>query len=359
MSKITVLVDGVAFENPHQNGVWRVFYEVMRRNSQDVNYVVLLENDAVKELPPNVEVRRSFHRQNSNSRKFVLRRIARGRSIRHLEKAYAGAIWHSTFYTPDPRRNSKSVVTAHDCTSEKYFYFDPSLCEQTSEKVKCFVQAKHVLAVSESTKKDVCLFYPWLLGRVTVATLGSEHLGPAVERSVEEAESFCLFVGNRGMYKNFLMLLEAMLHTAWPGNLPLKVVGSPFSDDELNLLRFKQLESRVENLGRVDDSTLRNLYSRAACFVFPSLSEGFGLPVVESQNCGTVPVLSDLPVFREVAGDSAIYFDPCSSGSIATAVSKALSSDLSLKIRENAVKNARELTWDRTAELTLRCYQDL
>ncbi|EMI45385.1 glycosyltransferase family 4 protein [Rhodopirellula sp. SWK7] len=359
MSKLTVLVDGVAFENSHQNGIWRVFYEVMRRNAESVNYVLLLENDAVKEIPPNVVTRRSFHRNDSRSRKFVLRRIARRRAIQGLERSFPDAIWHSTYLTPDPRRNPKSVVTAYDCTSEKFFYFDPVLCQQTSAKLECLIQAKHVMAISNSTKDDLCLFYPWLSDRVTVAVLGAEHLGLFDQYSLGKREAFCLFVGNRGMYKNFLTLLDSMLHPNWPSGMPLKVVGARFSDDELSLFRYKGLESRIENLGRVNDSALRDLYRRAACFVFPSLSEGFGLPVVESQVCGTVPVLSDLPVFREVAGDSAIYFDPYSSGSIATAVSKASTSDLSLKIRENAVKNARELTWDRTAELTLRCYQDL
>jgi glycosyltransferase involved in cell wall biosynthesis len=114
----------------------------------------------------------------------------------------------------------------------------------------------------------------------------------------------------------------------------------------------------VRFLDWVDDRTLDGLYRAATCFVLPSLAEGFGLPVLEAMARGTPVACSDIPVLREVAGDTALYFDPHDADAIARALESCLA-DPELRARLGVLGQARArvFTWRSAAERTLESYE--
>lgn len=114
----------------------------------------------------------------------------------------------------------------------------------------------------------------------------------------------------------------------------------------------------VKFLGFVDDEKLRTLYENSVGFIYPSLSEGFGLPGLEAMKAGTVLLSSDIPVFREVYGNHAIYFDPTDIQSIAKAIQKTLS--LTKLEANKMIKDNKEFikrySWEKMAKETLEVY---
>ena len=154
----------------------------------------------------------------------------------------------------------------------------------------------------------------------------AEHLqGSGAEpKGVETEDPYVLFVGDRLGYKNFATLVAAVAERGWPRQVNLKVVGTEFSEPEHRLLHYHGIEAKVIHAGRVTDAELKQLYQRASAFVFPSLCEGFGFPFLEAQHLGVPVLASDIPVFREIGGDSVTFFNPRDPQAIIGAMVKLL-----------------------------------
>ena len=115
---------------------------------------------------------------------------------------------------------------------------------------------------------------------------------------------------------------------------------------------------RVRFLGWVDNETLEGLYRAATCLVFPSLAEGFGLPVLEAMLRGTPVACSQIGPLEEVAGEAALYFEPADSGAIAAAIERLIEdSPLRERLGAAGLQQARKFNWCRTAVETLASYE--
>jgi glycosyltransferase involved in cell wall biosynthesis len=114
----------------------------------------------------------------------------------------------------------------------------------------------------------------------------------------------------------------------------------------------------VRIVGWLDAPLLEAAYANAACMAFPSLVEGFGLPIMEAMLRGVPVACSDIAVLREVAGDCAVFFDPLDPAAIARALEQLLADEaLRARLREDGHRRAERFTWQATAEGTLRCYE--
>jgi glycosyltransferase involved in cell wall biosynthesis len=176
---------------------------------------------------------------------------------------------------------------------------------------------------------------------------------------------FILYVGSDIPRKNLPRLLHALarLKAHFPGIKLLKV-GTPeylLGSQELRkLVQDLDLEDMVVSAGHVSQADLTGLYSAASLFVFPSLYEGFGLPVLEAMACGTPVVTSNTSSLPEVAGDAALLVDPYDVDAIASALRRVLEDPaLAHDLRERGLTRARQFTWERTARETLAVYQQL
>ncbi len=139
----------------------------------------------------------------------------------------------------------------------------------------------------------------------------------------------------------------------------LRVVGNPLGDHEWRLIDALSIRKLISEAGRVSDEDLQAEYRHAEFFIFPSLMEGFGLPLLEAQLNGCPVLCSDIPAFREVAGNAAVYFDPRLSESLVAAVAGFMQSTDSQDLRALGYANATRYDWDRTAAATLRVYEQL
>lgn len=175
------------------------------------------------------------------------------------------------------------------------------------------------------------------------------------------SEPYILYVGAVNARKNIVRLLEAYarLRLRFP-RISLVVAGKrQWQTAEIDRA-FGQLtrQGQIHFIGYVNDSDLPALYSAAEVFVFPSLYEGFGLPVLEAMACGTPVIASRSSSIPEVVGDAAILVDPIDVDSIAAGIERALCDPaMAATLRSHGVARARAFSWERAARETLELYQ--
>jgi glycosyltransferase involved in cell wall biosynthesis len=209
-------------------------------------------------------------------------------------------------------------------------------------------RADLVLTLSESARDDIARVLGVARDRIRVTYLGA----PAVDSEPrDDPERYFLFVGGTEKRKNLRAVLDAL------GDFRLKVVGStspsPVHDDRIE-------RPGVEYLGHVTGDELAALYRGATALVFPSLYEGFGLPVVEAMARRTPVIASNVSSIPEVAKDAALLVDPADATAIRDAMER-VASDSSLRddLTRRGVEVARSFTWEATARATLAAYGEL
>lgn len=200
----------------------------------------------------------------------------------------------------------------------------------------------------------------WALPKVTVVPHGASRLFTQEGGLTEVArEPFLLSVSDIYVQKNLRNLVLAFERiAARKPDLALRVAGrpvdAPYFESIRNLVREKGLENRVQFLGHRSPQELLDLYQRCSLFVFPSVVETFGNPLVEAMACGTPIACSDTSAMPEVVGDSAAYFNPADIEDMANTIEMLLNdSEMRQRLGEQARERVKRYSWNRTAEQTL------
>jgi glycosyltransferase involved in cell wall biosynthesis len=228
-------------------------------------------------------------------------------------------------------------------------------------------RSRRVLALSEAAKADIVRFLKVPADRVDVA-----YLGPALPQDATVSEDelrrrfelgdapIVLTVSAKRPHKNLERLFEAFARVRTEPEPVLLVPGyATFHESDLQA-RADALGvgRRVRFLGWLDDDVLDGLYRAASCFVFPSLAEGFGLPVLDALVRGTPTACSNASSLPEVGGDAVTYFDPADVGAMTQAMARLLEdAALRERLRKAGPEQARAFTWERTARATLESYR--
>jgi glycosyltransferase involved in cell wall biosynthesis len=279
-------------------------------------------------------------------------------------------LFHATDHLLPYFRRIKSVFTLH----ELIFLFYPEAHKPLNRwfltlMMPRFLRAADaVIAASECTKRDAIRFYGIPEEKITVIYEGvNPRFRPADPEAIAAVraryslpERFILYVGTIEPRKNLTALLEAYaIIQARNTQHAILFVGKRgwLYEGFFRRLRELGLEDRVIFTGYVPDEDLPAIYSAADLFVFPSLYEGFGLPVLEAMACGTPVVCSNTSSLPEVAGDAAILVDPTDVRALAAAMERALTDEhLRAEIRARGLGRAGHFTWEKAARGTLEVY---
>ncbi|MFA4942177.1 MAG: glycosyltransferase family 1 protein [Patescibacteria group bacterium] len=251
----------------------------------------------------------------------------------------------------------------------KGFKYDPTAYLDWSTRY-ALRHAKKIITVSHNTKKEIVEVYKTNPDKIKVIHNGyddSFFKKIADRREVAQVLDryglnfpYLLSVGRLEKKKNIPMLIEAL--ALLKENNPeiktkLVLIGhAGFGYDEIKyIIEEYNLNSEVIMLGWVAEADLPGIYNGALAFVFPSRHEGFGIPVMQALACGLPSAISDIPVLREVAEDSVLYFDKDSKEDIALKLKVILTDEnLRTKLAQSGLKRAQQFSWRKCAEETLK-----
>ena len=232
-------------------------------------------------------------------------------------------------------------------------------------------KATHVICVSEVTKKDLMQYLAVAEAKITVIYNGIDHsiFKPSPVNDGRFSAPYVLYVGSERPRKNLVCLLRAFAAIKDRGprfaSLRLLKVGSAGRSEEfrtatLDEARRLGIDRDIDFVDHVSDQDLAVVYSNAVALVYPSLYEGFGLPVVEAMASGCPVVASNVSSLPEVAGSAALLVDPNDPAGFAEALhSVILDRDLRTRLRGDGLRRARDFSWDNTASVTYAVYERL
>lgn len=284
------------------------------------------------------------------------------------------ALYHSPnyFLPPFPGR---TVTTVHDLSHHLYPQFHPAARADYLRRMlpRSLARADHVITDSESARHDLVTHLGYPADRITAVPLGvnpafrphsPQELAPTLARLGLPAQGYTLYVGTIEPRKNLDRLLSAyeQLPLALRAHVPLVMAGSPGWQSEHTHTRMESAANAgwLRYLRFVAQADLPALYAGAALFAYPSLYEGFGLPVLEAMASGVPVVTSKVSSLPEVVGNVALTIDPLDTHALATALAQGLQDDPWRQgARQAGPERAAGFTWERCAARTVAVYQQV
>jgi glycosyltransferase involved in cell wall biosynthesis len=276
---------------------------------------------------------------------------------------------HSMAFITPILSSLPTVVTVYDLS---FIYFPerfPTLQRVylSSQTRRSCQSARRIATISESGRQDVHRFFDVPLNRIHVIHPGVEPAfrpRPSLEieafrRRHQLPEEFILHVGTLQPRKNLLLLIEAFAELRRT-DLALVLVGGKgwFYDEIFARVEQLGLGSRVRFTDYVPDEELPLWYNAAALLVFPSVYEGFGMPIVQAMACGTPVIAADTSAIPEVTGQAALLFDPQDLRMLTEHMANALNDrQLAATMRQNGLAQAQHFSWPEAGRRMADVYE--
>jgi glycosyltransferase involved in cell wall biosynthesis len=256
-------------------------------------------------------------------------------------------------------RHRRTVSTFHDLFVISGDYSTPEFRTRFTAQARAAAECSDlIITVSAFTARQVEQLLRVEPSKIRVIPHGARP-APPPSRTVSR-ETIILSVGAIQRRKNIVRLIEAFEQTAPEWRLVL--AGSFGFDSEEALQRIERSSRKrdIQVLGYVSDSELEDLYQRASLLAFPSLDEGFGMPILDAMARGVPVLTSNISAMPEVSGDAALLVDPTDVNAIADGL-RRLSTDSELRdtLIVRGLARAKEFTWGKSVESTWRVYQEL
>jgi alpha-1,3-rhamnosyl/mannosyltransferase len=283
-------------------------------------------------------------------------------------------LYHSAYYLMPYAPGTPTLLTVYDLIPVLF-------PEHVSRRARALFRlstalalraARHSIAISQATRRDALAHFRLAPERISAVPLAADPVFrpqpaaalAALRDRYELPPRFLLYLGSNKPHKNLVRLVEALARL--PAGLamatPLVIAGAwlPEHPEPRERAQALGLGDRVRWLGRVPGTDLPALYAAATGFVFPSLYEGFGLPVIEALACGTPAACAATSSLPEVAGDAALLFDPADVPAIAEALRRLIDDgDLRTELVARGLEQAARFSWERTAQMTLTLYREV
>lgn len=347
-----VLYDHQIFSTQKFGGISRYIYEISNRNVYSKISVLYTENFYLK-----------------NKKADIINFKGKGRIINILNRFYSKYlikmgnydILHATYYNNYYFNILKKplVITVHDMIHEiykgKYFKEDDPTFDL---KKRACERADGIIAISQKTKEDLIEILNIDPKKIKVIYHGSN-----LEKKIKKLDlpnKYILFVGGRAGYKNFNIFLEAINCVLKEDKeMSLLCIGSKFSNSEREKIKEFDIENQVKQILANDDEMF-TIYKNAQCFVFPSLYEGFGIPILEAYESECPLVLSNTSCFPEIAEQAGEYFDPENIESIKSAINNVIYNEERRKeLIKLGLEQLKKFSWEKTYNETIEFYKKI
>ena len=252
--------------------------------------------------------------------------------------------------------NCRFVVTAFDMIPLRFpKRFSPLTTYHKYYTPEVFKQAEHIICISESTANDIIQFYQIPSHKITPILLAGDN--SHFQFLNLPTRNYFLYIGRQDPYKNLQRLITAFSALPNRNDYELWLAG-PYDQRYSPLLEIQTQELGISHLVKflnyVSYDELPIIINQALALVFPTLWEGFGLPVLEAMACGTPVITSNISSLPEVAGDAAILINPYNPGEITAAMQAIINdSELRKQLSEKGLKRANQFSWEKTGLATV------
>ena len=353
-----ILYDSQIFEIQKFGGISRYFYKLTKYNQNLYEYWVCGKYNG------NV-----YASEISDAKSFPVKRNFRGKgrvigfcnrraNVKMIESEKYD-VFHPTYYNPLALpKNKPVVITAHDFIHEIFPSFFSADDKTSEQKRKIFSRANRIIAISQTTKNDLLRFFPEVPEEKIDVVYHAIEWEICKEKSKSPFEKkYILYTGTRHIYKNFTLFLFSLAPLLKKYDLQLVCTGSPFSTEEKAIVHVLGVSDKVSTIF-ADEPDLKALYENALCFIFPSLYEGFGFPILEAFASKCPIAISEASCFPEIAGNAAVYFDPYSQDDMRKKIEDLICSQ---SLREDLVEKGTErfnmFTMDSMVQGTKKVYE--
>lgn len=277
-------------------------------------------------------------------------------------------VFHPTYYNPHflkyLPKHKPFVLTVHDMIHEAYHdNMYEYLSEETRHKITLIPKADHIIAVSQHTKNEILKYFPKVSeGKISVIHHGTSlKVNAVTKKPAGLPDNYLLFIGIKKHYKNFFWLAKALKGYLKQNDIALVCGGGfDFDEFEINFINELNLKRYIKHIAINTDEDVVALFENAACFIFPSLAEGFGIPILEAFACECPVILANSSCFPEVAGDAALYFEPGSQEDLIEKIS-IICQNKTVKagLVNKGLDRLKQFSWENTVAQHLKIYDSL
>lgn len=301
-------------------------------------------------------------------------------TVPNLFKGKQFDLFHCMQFIPPIFINYPTILTVYDTMHmEKSFWDDSGIRRLMGSYVRLISKISikksvGIVTISHYSANQISKVFGYDIESIYPIHLGVNHQYFNRNRNVDSLYSmqkwgiknpYILCIGNMRPYKNIDILINAFSQLVSEGirDVSLVLAGKASDEDmfqKQNIVSSLGLGDKTIFIKNINEGDLVALMGGASIFVFPSKNEGFGLPLIEAMATGAPCIASDIEVFREVCGDSVLYFQPHDAFALKENIIKLLSSDnLRKQIISLSVMNAKKYSWENTAIKTMSMYEDL
>ncbi|MDR1678978.1 MAG: glycosyltransferase family 4 protein [Prevotellaceae bacterium] len=359
-----IFYDHIIFARQTYGGISKYFCELLKNIPQENWYLSALVSNNQYLAEANLRKTINFFpKQSFRSKDAVMDRIGFPYTIckLHTEK---WNIFHPTEmpikYKKFIPKNKPVVMTAHDALFYLFHKDNPKREWRIKMDIENCKFADKIIAISENTKKDFIQYFGADEQKIEVIYHGIDKQKKSISDKKIEENPYILFVGLRDGYKNFSRFAKAfsILSAKFP-DLKLVCTGFSFSDEEKKELAALNILDKIK-LIFASEQQMAQLYHDAEMFVFPSLYEGFGMPILEAMNYNCPVVLSNTSCFPEIAQNAGLYFNPLVVDDMIDKMSLVLTNR---NVRNNLINLSQErildFSWEKCANEHINIYKSL
>ena len=276
------------------------------------------------------------------------------------------SIFHSSYLRTTFQKDVVNITTIHDFT---YEYFEKGIAQiiHSWQKKLAIENSDGIICVSNNTKKDLFKFFPNIKKeKVTTIYNGVGNTFFPIQdwkNKIKDSKlkkiydkKIILFVGNRKKhYKNFFVTIDTV--SSLNNFILVSVGGDKITRNEQKYINQK-IPGRFHHFSQISPHKLNKIYNISFCLLYPSLYEGFGLPIIEAMNSQCPVICSNIPVFKEVAGDAAEFFDLKEPRNLLDAIQKVVYSESKRKeLINSGNKRIGLFSWNKCADTTMSAYK--
>ena len=345
--------DNIVFSLQKAGGISTYWSELINRLLRDDIDVVFEEFKHENIVRNTLTIKETL--VNKSLKRFLI--MERFKPIRLINKE--PFIFHSSYNRRTDNPNAAQVTTVHDFVHEK-FYRGLRRRLHLLQKNHVLRSADAIITVSENTKKDLLSYHPTITeDRIKVIYNGvSSDFYPLAEEQKQlipdcGSRPFLLYIGSREHYKNFDFTIKLLRETT---DFDLYIVGAALDKKEINLLQQK-IPGRWKHFNHISNNKLNELYNMAFALIYPSMYEGFGIPLLEAMKAGTPFLALNNSSIPEVAGNAGLLLESADIPMFRNAL-EAIGNNRQSFIDKGFVQ-AGNFSWEKCYQQTLSVYKEL